>query len=263
MFYNGHADLTASAATCGACSCEPPSGSCKLPATVTAHAATCALVDATTQPTPFDPAPGWDGACDFSGAIPAGKLCPGGVACVQSVTIAPLTVNESGCTPVMQPVPESYPSSWGTFARACTWAPHDGCASQGDVCSPAAAGFRACVATPGDVDCPASSPYVDRHVFYGGIDDTRGCTPCTCGAPTGSTCTGSIAIYSDAACSAQVFADLITSSGPSCIDVPAGSALGSKKAGPATYAPGACAANGGEPVGSAVPSQPVTFCCLP
>jgi hypothetical protein len=49
----------------------------------------------------------------------------------------------------------------------------------------------------------------------------------------------------------------------SCADVPAGSALGSKSAGPTTYTPGACEASGGEPLGAAVPSQPVTFCCLP
>jgi len=264
VVFEGHADLTAPAAVCGACSCEPPTGACELPPTVTASAASCAQDDTTTPHTPFDPAPGWTGACDFSGAIPAGKLCDGGVDCVQSVTIAPLTVKESGCAPVTQPVPENYPSNWATFARACEWAARGECATVGDLCSPVAAGFRACVATPADVDCPANSPYTEKHVFYGGIDDTRGCTPCTCGAPAGSSCAGSISIFSDAACSALLLLDnAITSLAPSCHDLPTSPALGSKSAGPTTYTPGTCAPSGGEPLGTATPSGPVTFCCLP
>lgn len=125
-------------------------------------------------------------------------------------------------------------------------------------------GFRACIAAPADVDCPASSPYTEKHLFYGGIDDTRGCMPCTCGAPAGSICACSISIFSDAACSVPLPLDVgVTSLAPSCHDVPAGSALGSKSAGPSTYAPGACAPSGGEPMGTAVPTGPATFCCLP
>lgn len=263
MGFEGHADLTAPDATCGACSCDAPSGSCELPATVTANAASCALNSATTPHTTFDPVTGWSGSCDDSDSIASGKLCSG-VQCVQSVTIAPLAVNESGCAPVTQPVPKGSPSTWATFARACTGTPRGACASPAEMCSPVAPpGFRACVFTRGDLDCPSFSPYRDKHVFYEGLDDTRGCTPCTCGAPAGSTCSSLLSIYTDAACSALLDAITITSSTPQCHDLPPGSALGSKSAGPATYTPGACVPSGGEPVGAATPSQPVTFCCLP
>jgi hypothetical protein len=36
-----------------------------------------------------------------------------------------------------------------------------------------------CIHHDGDMPCPAG--FADRHVFYSGVDDQRGCTPCTCG----------------------------------------------------------------------------------
>jgi hypothetical protein len=139
------------------------------------------------------------------------------------------------------------------------------CADLG-VCSPAATppdGFRVCIAREGDADCPIVSPYSEKHVFYKGIDDTRDCTACTCGAPAGGSCSALVTIYTDAACSAQTGSAMATNAATSpCVDVPAGSAIGSKAMGPITYMPGACAAIGGEPVGDAVPRDPVTVCCL-
>lgn len=260
--YEGHADLTAPAATCGACSCGAPAGSCELPAALTANAASCPGTAPGTAHTPFDPASGWTGACDANEPIPSGKLCSG-TKCVQSVTIAPLTITES-CAPSEQPVPQDLPSTWATFARACT--PRVCVSPGGEVCVPVASlpsGFRACVGHEGDVECPAFGPYQDRHVVYGGVDDTRSCTPCACGAPVGSTCEALISMFGDGACSSLVDTATVTALGTICHDVPAGSALGSKSAGVVTYSPGACQASGGEPMGDAEPSEPVTFCCMP
>ena len=262
--FEGHADLNAPDPICGACACEPPAGACDLPATMTANAATCALNGASTPHTTFDPATDWTGACDTNAPIPAGKLCSG-VKCVQSVTIAPLTLQES-CAPVTPPIPKDHPSTWATFARACTWTPRGDCPSLGDVCLPAAPvpdGFRVCVSHEGDVDCPSFGPYLDKHVFYEGVEDTRSCTPCACDPPVGSTCEALISVFEDGVCSSVVNVATATAAGPTCHDLPAGSALGSKSAGPATYTPGACAPSGGEPLGSAEPIGPVTFCCLP
>jgi hypothetical protein len=133
------------------------------------------------------------------------------------------------------------------------------------VCSPAATppdGFHVCIAREGDVDCPLISPYSERHTFYKGVDDTRSCTACTCGAPAGGSCSALISLYTDAACSVLGAATMANTLSP-CLDVLPGSAMGSKAMGPSTYTPGTCAAIGGEPVGDAVARDPVTVCCLP
>jgi hypothetical protein len=46
-----------------------------------------------------------------------------------------------------------------------------------------------------------------------------------------------------------------------CVDVPAGSPLGSKEAAPPVYAPGSCQPNGGGEIGAVQPTDPYTFCC--
>jgi hypothetical protein len=240
-------------------------GSCALPSALTASAAPCS--GPTTNITPFDPPPGWDGSCTANEHISPNKLC-GGVPCVRSLTTAPLTMTESGCAPSQQIVPHKTPPAWSTFARGCedasggTWGT---CAEHGETCAPAApAGFRQCVSHEGDRDCPSFTPYIEKHLFYGGADDSRDCSPCSCGAPTGSSCAASLSIYSDSACSTPLFSSLsIDSNAPACVDLPVGSALGSKSIGTPTYTPGQCQASGGAPTGSISPVQPSTFCCLP
>jgi hypothetical protein len=261
--YEGHADLNAPS-VCGACQCDSPSGSCALPTTLTAAAATCAGDGPNVKHTPFNAPAGWTGACTTLDAIQAGVPCPGGF-CVQSLTIAPLTLMESGCKASMGPVPTDGPATWGTYARACLGAAYPACSNPGEVCTPSSEppppGFKQCIYREGDRDCPF--PYPDKHLFYDAFDDMRMCTPCTCGAPAGSTCTATVAAYKDNACTMQITANLVGSAQPLCVDVLPGSGLGSKSAGAVTYTPGTCQPDGGQPMGSADPSGPSTFCCLP
>lgn len=263
--YEGHADLDAPN-TCGACSCEPPAGSCGLPETITANAATCANTNAITPRTPWDPPVPWDGTCTADDAVPANKLCMG-VKCVQSVTIGPLTLTEDACAPASQPVPLKATAVWGTYGRACIGSTTGGCEDHGTTCAAvpevASGGFLTCIFHEGDVECPEGSSYADKHVLYGGLDDTRACSPCGCGAPVGSKCEALVSVYADGACGAELGAVTVTTEAPEppCLPVPAGSPLGSKSAGPATYTPGACQASGGEPMGAAEPSGAATFCC--
>ncbi|MFT3764709.1 MAG: hypothetical protein QM820_04210 [Minicystis sp.] len=250
---------------CGSCLCGPPSGSCGLPATLTASSTECPGTAPGAVHTAFDPPPGWDGDCTSNDSVPAGQLCAGGP-CVQSVTIAPLTVMEEGCAPAQLPIPKDTTASWGTTVRVCRGGSLSGCDGNGYCTPPAPPGFRYCVFRDGDRDCtdPSFGPYTEKHVFYEGFTDTRSCSPCTCGPPAGSTCTAQISIHADAACSSlPLDAHLMDSSAPACVDVIAGSALGSKSASPPTYTPGACQPSGGEPMGSAVPVGPSTLCCIP
>src|SRR6185369_14854502 len=100
--------------------------------------------------TSSDPPASWGGLCNGENAIPAGKLC-GGVPCVQSVTVAPLTMKQTGCLPNENT--NASPPPWNRFARACTrsGAPQ-GCTTGDEVCVPAAPGseFKQCISKFGD-----------------------------------------------------------------------------------------------------------------
>lgn len=266
-FYEGHGDLDAPT-VCGACTCDPPTGSCALPATLTASSAICPGNGSGVTHTSFDPPASWGGTCTAANAIPGGKLC-NGVPCVQSVTIAPLTVTEGGCLPI-EPVNVQPPPAWKTFARACSrGASLVGCGTHGMMCAPLlpSAEFRVCVTQKSDptkTHCPYGYP--EKLVFYDDFVDGRACSPCTCGAPMGSTCIGSISIFNNGACSGMplVVSAAIDAVGSQCLDVkPVGAALLSKSASPPpTYTAGACMADGGAPETNAVPQVAEVICCL-
>ena len=268
--YSGHAELDAPT-HCDACACAPPTGSCGLPTTLTASAATCAGDGPGVAHTPFDPPTKWGGTCTPEDAIPAGKLC-GGVPCVQSVTIAPLTLNESECVPIQPPNVQPAPT-WKKFARACTkdqslqlCSAHDG------FCMPAAPGpqFKQCIdfrldsqGESGLSQCPPEYP--EKSIFYDYFTDNRSCPACTCAPPKGSTCTGSIGLFSDAACGAPLLGPIIPldAKDSPCHDIiPAGSALGSKSASEPIFTPGQCAPQvDATKTQFASPHIPVIWCC--
>jgi hypothetical protein len=113
---------------------------------------------------------------------------------------------------------------------------------------------------PGDADCPEKYPV--KHVFYGGLTDTRDCTPCTCSAPEGSFCTALVSYYTDANCMTLKNAIWIGEDVGPCIDnAMPGTGLQSMSATPVDNQPGYCQASGGVPYGEATPTAPSTFCC--
>jgi hypothetical protein len=84
---------------CGPCACQPSTGSCAFPATMTATADQC---PGTGPGMPFDPPSGWDGSCTTQDALGDG---------IQSVRVAALAIEE-GCVPVaVSPVPKHLPKS--------------------------------------------------------------------------------------------------------------------------------------------------------
>ncbi|MEO5731449.1 MAG: hypothetical protein ABIV93_30925 [Byssovorax sp.] len=254
--YTGHGYLDGPI-QCDACTCGPTSGSCELPATVTAASASCAGDGSGVAHTSSDPPDGWFGLCNGEDAIPAGKLC-GGVPCVQSVTIAPLTPKQTGCLPNENT--NVSPPPWNRFVRACAAAgPRPGCTKSDEFCVPAAPGpeFKQCVASrrddPALNECPPGYP--ERSVFYPG--PAPKCAPCGCAAPTGSTCTGEIKLYQDGTCNTPLAPPVsVDATGPVCVNVPPGSALGSKAASKPSYTPGSC-----EPIVGV--TEGTVFCCIP
>jgi hypothetical protein len=265
--YEGFADPLEAPPACSACACSAPTGKCAPPVALTAASmAACPATAGDLGTRGFDAPPGWDGACTSANAIPAGEQCAGGL-CTQSLTIAPLALTESRCTPIL-PVPPldpvtPYTGAWSTAARSCFDPAPGTCRTPGAVCAPGVApGLARCIHQSGDVACPSGWP--ERHLFFGDAEDSRGCSPCGCGLPTGSLCTGLLSVYTDGSCTSLLTSVSVASSAPSCVVFqPAGEAVGSKALTLVDYQPGVCLATGGEPVGSVTPTDATTFCCQP
>ena len=256
--YEGHGALDASAG-CD-CRCDPPVLGCAVPA-ITASTTSCAMADAGLPQTPYDLPAAWDGGC---AQLDAGGACDAGP-CVQSLTIAPLTVKAS-CAPThADPTPP--PATWGRFARECRGAPPGAC-DDGQLCAPSPApGFHRCVTLMGTYDCsaPFFAPYTEPHVFYTGLQDTRTCSPCGCGMPpSGSSCAAQVSVFSDSACSSTAIdAGSVGTTAPLCVDVTPGAAPGITLAVQPAATHGACQPSGGDAGGAAVGIGPTTFCCIP
>jgi hypothetical protein len=259
LSYEGHADLVAPSA-CEACTCEPSTGSCALPSTLTASTNPCSMPGGAA--TSFNAPSPWDGSCDGTIQTPSGAA--------HSLTIDPIKLTENGCAAGPTIPAKVISLRWDTFARGCDVGlpvgPIERSACLPD--DPIVPGFKACIYFDGETDCPNNDPsnvFTEQHVFYQGVEDERQCSTCTCGAPTGSACTAMLSIYkgADLTCAGQALAqNTISSTGPTCIDIQLpGQSLGSKSAGLTTYLPGTCPPMGGDPSGTASPTHPATLCC--
>ncbi|WP_437971843.1 hypothetical protein WMF04_22230 [Sorangium sp. So ce260] len=267
--YEGFADLAPAPLACAACLCDPPaSASCQLPLGWSAHATTCAGDIPGSVETAFAAPEAWDGACTAANAIPAGQDC-GGQPCVQSLSVeAPSVLVSATCTArVDEPPPPARLDPWQTRALACLPGAYTECPDDRSTCMPSPGepgvpppgGFLTCIFHEGDVTC--ESPYLDRHVFYEGVEDSRGCSACGCGEPEGASCTIMASVYSDGACAETLVSAVVSSTTPFCGVPPPGVALGSKSAEVVAVDPGSCTPSGGEPTGELMPVEPSTFCC--
>jgi hypothetical protein len=262
IVYQGHEGLNVPSASCGTCSCSASSGTCAPPLTLTASSKPCNIAGAVTGA--FDGPAAWDGSCTAQDCISQDPACSQGLS-VQSLTAAPLVMTEQGCTPSLV-VPHNLSTpSWTTAALACRGSATLGllCSDPGQTCVPAAAkpDFSICIYHHEDVSCPDAYP--DKHLVYAGFDDQRTCSPCACSAPLGSSCTASLSVFKDDACSSPLLGSApLSSSVSSCFDLaPAGLPLGSKTVTAFAYTSGTCLPSGGETAGTVVASGPSTFCC--
>jgi len=254
-FVDGNAGLVASTAQCG-CSCGSVSG------------ADC------------DGAIGWtvytDANCSnpcTSAAMPpsTATFCESTSACsvgsFQVTAGAPL-LNIASCH--ANPSIAIPNCGWQTVGRGCGYSgpvDHGGC-SGGALCvqrptSPFNA--KACVFAAGDLTCPAGS-YSVGQTFYAAASDSRGCSACTCGSPTGVTCalSGNLSTYAtfgSPTCS-NVTATATASPNGACTMVEGGAA-GVEGYVTASPSGGACAPSSVGATGSVTPTGPVTVCCEP
>ncbi|AKU97242.1 hypothetical protein AKJ09_03906 [Labilithrix luteola] len=150
--------------------------------------------------------------------------------------------------------------TWANGVRGCepAAAPTRESCGEGEVCA-ALPGMKMsshpCVFAEGDLACPLEAGYTVKHLYFGGEDDSRGCSECTCGAPTGIVCTATVR----KGCGAQGTVTLPTACGslndPINIQLTAAPVLDTSDAG--------CAPEGGAPIGEFKPTLPTTVCCIP
>ena len=128
--------------------------------------------------------------------------------------------------------------------------------AEGSVCVATAAlgAGRTCISQEGDVACPGD-PWTSKHLYHRSLRDDRGCTPCTCGAPTGGSCTPVATFYANAGCSGAS----VPITGQACQN----GAFPAHVRGTFNLQAGSCAAapDGGRPKGTVTPEGPVTICC--
>lgn len=267
---------------CERCSCRTPTGACELPTQLAAYPIHPPVCPAPVG-TPFEPfyAPNpWDGMCSAMSPI-QGKA-------IQSLMIPPLLVKDpSTCEPGL-PTPRALTEQahWTSQVQLCSPgpdllglcpgpAPFSLCAA---ALTPEAskAGFVQCIGqsteilgkklTP-NVDpetiCPADWP--QKHELYAAFTDTRVCSACTCGAPVGSKCSTSISVDTTASnCTNSQITAPVDSTKATCLDVPNGSALLSKRADKPVYEPGMCPPLGGDVLSGGVTVNDQgswIFCC--
>lgn len=100
--------------------------------------------------------------------------------------------------------------------------------------------------------------YPLKELLYSGSTDTRDCSTCTCGAPSGASCTGGQGtIYDANGCSGATQAFAIDGT---CKTTGGTTTLAAKQTTAPTVS-GTCAKNGGTPTGQATPTGPTTLCC--
>ena len=264
--------LVAPSATCPACTCGPSEGTCTdAPEKIELRAGKCNQSGVPVYP--FDGPAGWGGLCSNDDTIAASAKCPAGsqTLCAQSVrsSALPLPADEA-CKASASAPPPALETAWEVAGVAC----HAN--TEGQSCGTDTLKMY-CVNTPGPAwlqcvyrdgvheTCPGHYTYRREVLYPKAPIDTRECLACTCGAPVGSICKGTLGLYADTACGVGLINNTIASTGESCFDLqPPGLGIGSKAVSNLTYLPGTCAASGGEPVGNAIADvqNAVTFCCM-
>ncbi len=124
-----------------------------------------------------------------------------------------------------------------------------------------------CIHRSGNQSCP-SGPYSDKLLYYQGANDTRGCINCGCLDPVGTTCVGTLKLYTDTMCTVdEVTLTSVSQCAPLSPDPtpppPPYMSLRSVRYDGVPSGAGSCSSVPGSSFGSASPSDPVTICCVP
>jgi len=240
--FQGGSEPSGAAPSCSACSCSG-GGCAEFVDFVTGTSAMCGGDTCTTS---------FNGSC--------GEITP---ACLQGSSSAYLETRlpkRSGCTASEQK-PTLEPAAWKTSVRACGLAAvyNGGCPAD-QLCTQAqqdaAAGLPLCIWREGEHDCP-SGKYSEHQLLHRELDDTRGCSECSCKTPG---CEYRWRVYNadDTGCTTP---SLELKSEGQCVAVNA--SAGKLRVAAAISGDGSCVAEGGQSRGDVRGAKPVTVCCAP
>lgn len=272
--YQGNATLNVQPAICSPCGCAAPIGQdCQLLTDLEPPPGKSGIqpMQVSNQPcgqgatqlnTLTVPNP-WGGACYHDEILPGGQQCLG-APCNRSVNSASPTVVGGTCAPTGGS-PTKPAAQWASRALACHGSLQGGGCASPKVCMPKPASpykSHVCIEKAGDVDCPAGTPFTKKSVYYTGVDDTRDCSGCTCGSPSGGACEITITLYGDAT-SGVCATEVGSVKAGQCVDL-AGNPAIHGRTDQITKAPsGALCAPTVQsmPFGTLTPKDATTFCC--
>ncbi|EYF02820.1 hypothetical protein [Chondromyces apiculatus] len=277
--YQGTDGITAAPATC-TCSCSAPTWTpgCAPIESITLSTGDAACAADTNCTGSFQIPAGWDGTCYGQGYFPGGQLTCGpnaemscsvntGDPCSVSVRASRIAATGTGsCQPQLAPVQRPDPS-WDLLGVACGGAPTTGVGCNvGQTCMPKTADpyeSGLCISKTGNNACPAG-PFTQKHVYYGGVDDSRDClNDCSCAPAANGSCPATVSLYSDPGANSCV--TLVTSfPAGTCMNIAGNPTLAGRTVStPGAPTGGTCPASGGTPNGTATPIEPTTICCIP
>ena len=142
---------------------------------------------------------------------------------------------------------------WEQYARLCRWTSNDSCDAGVCQAAPGAGYHWPCFFQEGEHACPGD---LEQQTIQVSATDTRSCSSCACGTPTGGQCEGTVWAY-PTSCNVN---GVSVADAPNCsIDLSDGFAYA--KYVPGLTVPGTCAPSGGQPEGTITPAEPVTVCC--
>lgn len=152
---------------------------------------------------------------------------------------------------------------WTSAARACGGASSPSVCGDDGMCMPTVGepyDSGLCIWREGDSGCPGGS-YTVKHLLFEGVQDTRGCSACTCNAPAGAACDGIVQVHRNSGCT-NLQATL-NEPGSECVSV-----RGTENDPPLSVkmtvfgtTGGMCVPGGGRAEGEATPTEPITVCC--
>lgn len=168
------------------------------------------------------------------------------------VSISAAPIDAPSCTP--QNVGFVVPAEWGSTMVMCV-IEATSCGDPNQACfdPTTTAQGTVCISTPGDVDCPPGS-YVDRSVRHLDFSDSRACAGCECSPPAQAECLDAgVVLYAESEADCDAGSPVPSACGP----VLSGFMYLSQETA------SCAAAQPSLPQGEALPTQPVTYCCLP
>jgi hypothetical protein len=276
--YSADAPSSDSGSVCTGSCINVPSGWTLVEATF-GSAASCGAAYHGTRTLAYDGLSAAAAACSCSCGSPTGASCQVNVypssGCASNNTPFELQAgtclsppsfeyvhHTDGPTPVggmCAPQPQtSVPQvAWADTVTLCQ--PSEGQSScPGAACAPPVdSGFVLCIETVGTATCPSGWP--NPHAEYTSVDDTRGCSSCSCAAPAGIACSGTLEIFVANGCAGS-FGGYSLPAGCESVGTCGTPCTGSLLYA-ATVGGGSCAASSVSATGGATPAGSVTVCC--